>query len=195
MRPALTLSLFAPALAAAAAFQPTHSIGDGVFRALNRLGATATPFCVSLLGLPRTVTETETKTPTNTVYVVVATETVYDPGCITTAPLVPRGNIPLGFGVGGGLFPTGLLPFPTGLISSACSELGEKVFPWKTTETVTKTADVADATTVEVVKTTTVCTGKACVKDGGACERSEDCCSGACGTTDDVNYFCFQAPK
>ena len=183
----LALGAWAPALVAAAAFQPTPAIGEGVFQALTRLGPTATPFCLSLLDLPRAITKTETFTPTeyvpdiplripspykpphktntpSTIYVVVSTATVFDSSCITDAPIVPRavagepnnlgqpgkykphfgkpGNYgQSGFdGILGDLLPKGLLPFPAGLISKACSELGRDVFPWKTTQTVFETA-------------------------------------------------------
>lgn len=63
MRAAIVLGS-APALAAAAAFQPTQAAGDGVVRALERMGATATPYCLSLLDIPKRETKTETVTPT-----------------------------------------------------------------------------------------------------------------------------------
>ncbi|KAK0639613.1 hypothetical protein B0T16DRAFT_423486 [Cercophora newfieldiana] len=204
MRSAIPL-VAAPALAAAAAFQPTQAAGgDGIVRALERMGVTATPWCMSLLDLPKKETKTETVTPTDTVYVVVATVTTFDSNCATALPQIAPRDAGDGFGFGvilplpTGFIPKELQPFPPGLLSSACSEFGQDIFPWKTiATTVTKTLDVPAIETVEVVESETVCTGTVCLADGSACdpEKADECCGGACGTTDNETFFCFQKPK
>ncbi|KAJ4289949.1 hypothetical protein N0V88_006747 [Collariella sp. IMI 366227] len=121
----LGLIAISPALAA----QDCQSIGLAV-RDISSIGAVATEFCGSFLGIPATVTSVVTETPTQFVTVALPATTVTAGNCPNKT--AKKRDI--------AAIPTGLDKYSDNVLSSACSRLSLK--PTVTT-TITGIASIA----------------------------------------------------